>query len=242
MPWGDLAAHAAGTLLELGWAAVLAPLLAVLVGRRAAGAWRPVLVCAAVAAVAAPDLALPLNPVPPGERNLVVAVVALAVASWTGVEVTAATADERRMVLTATLGFVLASALVAVTPGTVRPQAVGTIVLGAEAPVKVASAALALLSLPAATGVLLEKPLRPPVWAALALPYAALLVSEFVPPPADLLAAGRWLAALGAVLAITLLLGRLVSGRPERAGIVHRRLLPAAAAVASLTTLLVALL
>jgi hypothetical protein len=154
-----------------------------------------------LATLAATQLAAPFSPVPPVERNLLVAAVATAAAVWLagGGAWTAGTARRTLLVQVCWLLALLAPALVSES---LRPQALGAVVVPSALPVKVAAGLLALLCLPAllrlAPGGGEADPdaaARLPLW----LPVCGLLVSLFIPPSAD--DAGGLLRFLAATLA-----------------------------------------
>jgi len=146
VPWSDLALHllalvlypgalaalafgvaaeiaAAWALDRVGPRAALRSLLAVS-GDAAGRLPGPVLLAALLAVLAATQLAVPFNPVSPVERSLLVAVVALAAASWLGwTPAWSAPAARRQLVVQACwLVALLAPALVAQTHRTrLRP-------------------------------------------------------------------------------------------------------------------------
>ncbi|HLQ62730.1 MAG TPA: hypothetical protein VK131_12795 [Candidatus Acidoferrales bacterium] len=252
MPWADLGLHtlalvaypggltllAAGLLAEAGAGLVL--------GR---GGWlpsarlllraatpHPLAVGAALfALLAATQIAAPFNPVPAPQRNLLVALAALAGAAW-GVWVWA---WERRrfdagLLLVAQAAWLVALLAPTVEVQSLRPQALGAVFVTYLLPLKVACAVLYLLCLPALIQLLPELApegmygspgrrrgveeagfgaLRLMLW----LPYCGLFTSLFFAPPADdaagLLRFGLLtLAAAAAAVGLTAVLLRLGPG------------------------------
>ncbi len=173
--------------------------------------------------VAATQLAAPLSPVPGSERNLLPAVVALAGAAW----LTWAWGWERPGCDPGLLLMVQGCWLVSVLGPVIalenlRPQVLGTIVVPALLPLKLACAVLYLLCLPvllhlaaeaapqglpghaSPAGPSLEQAGFTAVRVLLWLPYCGLFASVFLPPGDDLaglarFAGGTVLAALAAV-------------------------------------------
>jgi hypothetical protein len=230
LPWGEIGLHSlalaaypgAVTLLLLGalaeWAAAWAllpesgGLLAagrkLLVGLRPAGRARGLPALATAAALltllAATQAAFPLNPVPAGERNLLVAAIALASAGWAAW----AWGWDRpelnpRLVLAVQAAWLVAVFAPAVVPENLRPEALGAVLVNKLLPLKVACGLLYLLCLPVLIQLLPEaapqglpaasgRPaaeldaagfavVRVMLW----LPYCALFASLFFPPASD---------------------------------------------------------
>lgn len=151
-----------------------------------------------LAALAATQLAAPLNPVSPVERNLLVAAVALVAITWLVRARAWDVASARRTLLVQLCWFaaLLAPALVSES---LRPQALGSVVVLAALPLKVTAGLLALLCLPAllplqtsaGEGHELARA-RLLVW----LPLCGLFVSLWFPPgPDDLGGALHFLTA-----------------------------------------------
>lgn len=139
------------------------------------------------------ELAAPFNPVPSDERSVVVAVVALAFTVWAELALTVEHVAEPRLLLIVQFCWLLAVLGPAVQPESLRPQVLGNLLVPALLPVKLASAALYLLCLPA---LLRLWPFAPPgdrrlrhrLDAARALcwfPYCGLFTTLFFPPSAD---------------------------------------------------------
>lgn len=218
---GVVAEAAAGFVLEAerGWAGLR--------HLRPDGRVVPVAAAGLLAALAATQLAAPLNPVSPLERNLFVAAVALAGASWLG-----RTPREPRLALVAQACWLVALLAPAVLSQTVRPQVLGAVVVPAQLPVKVAAGVLYLLCLPALLQLLPElspgadRPWRALLW----LPCCGLFVSLFLPPaPDDPLGALRFLAVTLLTAAVALALAAAANRGGWRAGTLYLRLAPALA-------------
>ena len=107
--------------------------------------------CAILTAV---QLAAPLNPMPADQRNVVVAAVALALTVWAGLALTIEIVAEPGLLLIVQLCWLLAVLGPAVQPESLRPQALGNVLVPGLLPLKVASGFLYLLSLPARLRVL----------------------------------------------------------------------------------------
>jgi hypothetical protein len=230
MPWGEIGLHSlalvafpgALTLLVLGavaeWGAAwaLVPERGGLVpaGRSVLrGLWpsaRPLGVppmataAALMTLLAATQLAIPLNPVPDGERNLMVAAIALATAGWAAW----AWGWNRRelnpqLVLAVEAAWLLAVFAPAVVPENLRPEALGAVMISSLLPLKVACGVLYLFCLPvlmqlipeaAPQGLPAASGRREPgleaagfglVRVLLWLPYCGLFASLYFPPFGD---------------------------------------------------------
>jgi len=174
--------------------------------------------CALLAAV---ELAAPFNPVPADERGVVVAAAALAITVWAGLALTIETVAEPGLLLLVQACWLLAVLGPAVQPESLRPQALGNVLVPDLMPLKLASGFLYLLCLPALLRVLPFAPepnrrKNPRLDIARALcwfPYCGLFTTLFLPPSGD--------DALGLVrfLAITALVAAAVVG----AGVAVRR-------------------
>jgi hypothetical protein len=110
-----------------------------------------------LALVAALQLALPFNPVPPSDRNLLVAALALAGSAWllwtwgwNRGEL------DPRLVLVVQLCWLVALLVPTIEPQTLKPQTLGNIQFNPGLPVKVASGLLYLMCLPALLHLLPE--------------------------------------------------------------------------------------
>jgi hypothetical protein len=221
-------AEAATTLALTGGgprAALLAPALGL--RRAAAGAPLPLLASALLAALAATQLAAPLNPVPPVERNLLVAAVALAAAAWLR-GAPPDTAGGRRTLL-AQVCWLVALLTPALLSQSLRPQALGAIVLPAALPLKASAGLLGLLCLPALLDVSAAAEEGRPGRLFLWLPACGLFASVFFPPGGDDLLGLLWFLALTAGAA-TATIGLAVAAA-RRPAIYPRLLAPLALAV-----------
>jgi hypothetical protein len=172
------------------------------------------LVVPLLAMLAATQLAVPFSPVPPVERNLLVAAVATGVAVWLA-SADAWTAGQARRTLLVQLCWFLALLAPALVSESLRPQALGAVVVPSALPLKVAAGLLALLCLPALLRLAPREPPhvapagRLPLW----LPVCGLLVSLFLPPFADdlgglLLFPAATLATAAAAIGLALVAGR----------------------------------
>lgn len=177
-----------------------------------------VVLCAILAAV---QLAAPFNPMPADERSVVVAAAALAFTVWAGLALTIESVAEPGLLLFVQVCWLLAVLGPAVQPESLRPQALGNVLVPALMPLKVASGFLYLLCLPALLRLLPFAPepdrrTSPRFDVARALwwfPYCGLFTTLFFPPSGD--------DALGLLrfFAITALVAGVVLG----AGVVVRR-------------------
>lgn len=158
----DIATHAAalalypglmtmaafGALVELGWMRVSRPAWKwpELPRRGPSPVVATVAVCGVVAAV---QLAAPLNPVPGDERSVVLAAVALAFTAWAELALTVEFVAEPGLLLVVQMCWLLAVLGPAVQPESLRPQVLGNVLVPGLLPVKIASAFLYLLCMPA---------------------------------------------------------------------------------------------
>jgi hypothetical protein len=163
-----------------------------------ATSWPLVAGTAVMSMLAATQLAMPLNPVSPLERNLMVAAVALAAAVWLSHGWTWS-APAARVTLVVQACWLVAVLAPAVLSQTLRPQVLGAIALPAQLPLKVLSALLYLVCLPNLLQLVGTGGPGARIAAArvfLWLPFCGLGVSLFVPPqPADLPGALRFISA-----------------------------------------------
>lgn len=159
---------------------------------------------ALLAMLAVTQVAVPLNPLPAPDRNLVVAMVALAACSWlTWTWGWQRGQTDARLLLLVQFGWLVALLAPAAVPQNLRPQVLGAVLVPALLPLKLASALLYLLCLPPLLQLLpesapqglpgasdpepigLEKAgfrvLRILLW----LPYCGLFASLYLPPPGD---------------------------------------------------------
>jgi hypothetical protein len=261
VPWGDVALHAVallaypGALLTLAFGLVAETANAGAGGRRllealqgalarlggtTARAPAVMLATALLASVAAAQLAVPLSPVTPPERSLLASTVALAAAMWLAWtwawEVRGA-----RLALALQGCWLLAMLAPALVSQTLRPQALGAVVVTAGLPMKLIAGLLYLICLP---GLLRLLPGLVPgqgrereqdaVATRLVLwfPLCGLFTSLFVPPFAeDAGGAAGFLGVTLVVAALTIAQGRLLGRHPEAAGLAARIALPVAALV-----------
>lgn len=205
-----------------------------------AGAGAGELAAALLAVLASAQLAAPYNPVPPLERNLLVAAVALLAAAWLA-WARGWTASGPLLALVTQACWLVALLGPAVVSQTLRPQALGAVALPAQLPLKVGSAVLYLVCLP---GVLQLLPDLAPgagpepeaqtaggrllLW----LPVCGLFASLFLPPASgDALGAARFLAVCGGAAAAAIGLGAGLAGRAVPAGHYLRVAVPLAGLV-----------
>jgi hypothetical protein len=208
--------------------------------------WRrpsPVLSTVALSSMlAAVQLAAPFNLVSSSERSLVVAAIALSWTAWVAIAFGVELFGEPGLMLLVQCCWLLAVLGPAVEPQSLRPQVIGAVLVPALIPVKVASAFLYLLCLPA---LLKMWPLTPPgerrshgrfdpirglCW----WPYCGLFATLYFPPPPDsLVGILRFVGVSAAVGAVCLLAGWAMGRRgaePAR-GLYRRALAPYAALV-----------
>ena len=213
---GLLAMAIFGVIAEVAWTlmAERAWLLPALSLRRPA----PSLVLgAALGAMAASQLAAPFNFISAQERNLLIALAAIAFMQWTSEQLP----DRAELLLVAQLSWVVAVLGPAVEPQSLRPSVLGAALVPGLIPLKVACGLLYLLCLP----VLLRLAPTPPKEArqsparfdgARALrwfPYCGLFATLYFPPSGDdllgvLRFVGLTLAAAFAAGLIAILLRR----------------------------------
>jgi len=166
-----------------------------------------VLVAALLAALAAAQVAAPFNPLGSIDRNVIVAVVAVAAAAGLGLD---AGWSRRSPVLLVGMSAWAAALLVpAVLAQDVHPGVLASLALGSAIPIKAAAAVVNLAGAAALVEAAGDE-VRHWLW----LPVSALFASVFAPAPADdaagLLAFfGVSLAALALILAGTFAVRRL---------------------------------
>jgi hypothetical protein len=189
-----------GSSLALGAGGLRAALLAPAAWLRCACRRPSDVTVPLLAMLAATQLAVPFSPVPPVERNLLVAAIATAAAVWLA-GAGARAAGAARGTLLVQVCWLLALLAPALVSESLRPQALGAVVVPSAMPLKVAAGLLALLCLPAllrlapADEADPDAAARLPLW----LPVCGLWVSLFLPPSAD--DAGGLLRFLAATLA-----------------------------------------
>jgi hypothetical protein len=167
--------------------------------------------------MAASQLAAPFNPVPPGERNLLLAGAALTCAVWLArPDSLARGRADARLLLVVQAGWLAALLALAVATDTLRPQVVGAAAVRSLIPLKLAAGLLYVLCLPGLLGLVgpreeRKTPARLLLW----LPFCGLFASLLFPPaPDDLLGLARFLgaclvaAALALSVAVVLVRGR----------------------------------
>jgi len=229
MPWGDVLDNAIGLLVypgavaalllgaiaEIGatWALVperggLRPaarsVLAVLPGSAARGFPTFSLLAALLALVACLQMAAPFNPVPAGDRNLLIAAFALIAAAWlTWTWGWSRGELDPRLVLTVQACWLVALLVPAVVPQNFHPQALGNSAFPSAVPTRAACLFLYLMCLPALLNLIPEAApqgvpggpgrrlpgieaagfglLRIVLW----LPYCGLFASLFFAPSSD---------------------------------------------------------
>ena len=247
---GGLATHAAALLLYPGLLTVAASGLVIeilwsVISRGSEllprfRVSRPQVVHVAVAllaVLAVTQTAAPFNPVPPPERNVIIAVVALGFAAWAELALDPELVGAPGLMFVIQACWVLAVLGPAIEPQSLRPQVLGNVLVPALIPVKVACGFLYLLCLPP---LLRLWPVSPPadrrgrprfntaralVW----FPYCALFVTLFFPPQSDDVVGLARFAGLVAATAIVLVLaGTLLAQRgAERArGLYSRAVTP----------------
>lgn len=179
--------------------------------------------CAILAAV---QLAAPFNPMPADERSVVVAAAALAITVWAGLALSIENVAEPGLLLFVQLCWLLAVLGPAVQPESLRPQALGSLLVPGLLPLKVASGFLYLLCLPALLRLLPFAPepdrrTNPRLDVARALcwfPYCGLFTTLFFPPPGeDLLGTLRFVGLTALVAALVLGAGVVVRRRGSEA-------------------------
>lgn len=212
--------------------------------RRPTPAVATVAICAMLAAV---ELAAPNSPMPPEDRSVVVAAVALAFTTWTALALGGEFFAEPGLLLLVQACWLIAVLGPAVQPESLRPQVLGNVLVPGLLPEKVASAALYVLCAPALLGlwpmaVSADRragrrldAVRILCW----FPYCGLFTTLFVTPPSD--DASGWLRFFGitvlvaaAMLAAGLLLQR---GGSALARALYARVLPPVAALVLLVVI-----
>lgn len=175
--------------------------------------------CALVAAV---QVAAPWNPIPPDERNVVLAAAGLTFTLWAELALTVDFIAAPGLTLIVQFCWLLAVLGPAVQPESLRPQVLGNVLVPGLLPVKIACAFLYLLCLPA---LLRMWPFAPPserrakrrldgarivTWFA----YCGLFATLFVPPQTDdLLGLARFAGVTVGVAAVTVAFGVLLRWR-----------------------------
>lgn len=242
----QIATHAAALLLYPGLVATV--LFGTVVEsvwvRVSAGHWvrpevrwrRPsaVLTTVAIASLlASVQISAPFNPVPSEERNVIIAAIALGLTVWAELALGTELFGEPGLLLVVQCCWLVAVLGPAVEPQSLRPQVLGSVLVPALLPLKVASGILYVLSLPA---LLKLWPVPTPgerraqrrldtmrvlCW----WPYCGLFATLFFPPSLDDLAGvARFLGLSLAVAGLCVLGGALIRrGGAEPAHGVYRR-------------------
>jgi hypothetical protein len=277
LPWGELGLNTlallaypgAAATLALGLAAeglagrVLGPSRRLLPGLRSwpqAAALPPLAAAAALLALlASTQLAAPFNPLAPTQRNLLVAMLALASATWLAWAWGWSRGGlDARLSLVAQGCWLVALLAPALVSQTLRPQVVGAVVLPAQLALKVVAGALFLLCLPVllqllpqaapqgTPGAVLLDPsgdqagfaaARALLW----MPQCGLFASVFFPGAEDALGLLRFLASTLAAAAVAIALALVVTRwRPGWAPVLYFRLVPPFVALALLLAVAVA--
>ena len=154
--------------------------------------------------LAATQLAVPLSPISEGERNVMVAAIALATAGWAAWAWGWSRRElNTRLVLSVQAVWLVAVFAPTVVPQNLRPETLGAVMIGSLLPVKIASGLLYLFCLPvlmqlipeaAPQGLPAASGRRDPgleaagfelVRVLLWLPYCGLFASLFFPPFGD---------------------------------------------------------
>ncbi|HEY8863442.1 MAG TPA: hypothetical protein VIO37_04650 [Candidatus Dormibacteraeota bacterium] len=178
-----------------------------------------VLICSILAAV---QLAVPFNPVPPEERSVVVAAIALAFTAWAELALTVELVAEPRLLLIVQFCWLLAVLGPAVQLESLRPQVLGNVLVPALLPLKVACGVLYVLCLPALLRLWPFVPkgdrrTHPRLNAARALcwfPYCGLFTTLFFPPSDnDALGLLRFFGITSLVAAVLIGVGAVMERR-----------------------------
>jgi hypothetical protein len=208
---GLLTVVAFGSVVEAAWTrvAVRTGAWPELPRRRPGLAVVTVALCAMLAAV---QLAAPLSPTPDQERSVVLAAAGLLFTTWAELALTVEYAAEPGLMLLVQLCWLLSVLGPAVQPESLRPQVLGNVAVPGLLPVKIASAMLYLLCLPALLRLWPMTPhqdrrmhhridaVRLLCW----FPYCGLFTTLFITPSSDdALGALRFFAATLLVAALT---------------------------------------
>ena len=178
-----------------------------------------VLICSILAAV---QLAVPFNPVPPEERSVVVAAIALAFTAWAELALTVELVAEPRLLLIVQFCWLLAVLGPAVQLESMRPPVLGNVLVPALLPLKVACGVLYVLCLPALLRLWPFVPkgdrrTHPRLNAARALcwfPYCGLFTTLFFPPSDnDALGLLRFFGITSLVAAVLIGVGAVMERR-----------------------------
>ena len=198
--------------------------------------------------LASVQLSAPFNPVPSEERNLIVAAIALGLTVWAELALGIELFGEPGLLLVVQCCWLVAVLGPAVEPQSLRPQALGAVLVPTLLPLKVASGALYLLCLPA---LLKLWPLPTPgerrasrrldamrvlCW----WPYSGLFATLFFPPlPSDLLGLARFVGLSILIAGFCVGAGAFMarSGAERARGLYQRGIAPFAAVVLVLVVL-----
>lgn len=150
-------------------------------------------IVALLAMLAAAQFAAPFNPAPAADRNLVIAAIAIGFTAWAELALDPELVARPGLLLVIQGCWLLSVLGPAIEPETLRPQVLGNVLVPGLLPIKVASALLYLLCLPA---LLRLWPVVPPkdrrtqpridavrilCW----LPYCGLFTTLFITPSSD---------------------------------------------------------
>jgi hypothetical protein len=233
-----------GYLVEISWSRVAHGHW--LLPDRRARRPSPVLATVALSAMlAAVQVAVPFNPMPSEERNLIVAAIALGFTVWVELALTLELVPEPGLLLVIQFCWLLAVLGPAVQPESLRPQVLGNVLVPALLPVKIASGFLYLLCLPALlrlwpiapAGERRSRPRFNGARALIWLPYCGLFTTLFFPPPGDdALGLLRFFATSFGVAAVTILVAFVLRRRGAEIarGLYSRAIPPYAALVLAL--------
>ena len=225
---GLLAIALFGVIAEFAWTAlserVMLPLSLNL--RRPAPT---VVIGAALGALAASQVAAPFSFIPAQERNLLIAVAALAFIQWTAEQLP----DNAPLLLVAQLGWIVAVLGPAVEPQSLRPSVLGATVVPGLIPLKLACGLLYILCLPILLRLVPQpqpdqrrSPARFDGARALRwFPYCGLFATlYFTPSGDDLLGVVRFVGlTIAAAAAAILIAFALRSRRPSSVPMLYRR-------------------
>ena len=200
---------------------------------------------ALLASLAAVQVAAPFNPVPPVERNVIVAAAAIGFTAWAELALDPELVARPGLLLVIQSCWLLSVLGPAIEPQSLRPQVLGNVLVPGLLPVKVAAGFLYLLCLPALLRLwpvapAADRRTRPRFNTTRALvwfPYCALFATLFFPPQADdVLGLMRFFGLIIAVAAVCLIAAGLLSRRgAERArGLYTRAVAPYSALVLAL--------
>ncbi len=215
-----------GVVVEVVWSRIAGGSQVLPSLRRA----RPPIVQVAVAllaVLAAVQVGAPFNPIPPAERNVIIAAAAIGFTAWAELALDPELVARPGLLLVIQSCWLLSVLGPAIELETLRPQVLGNVLVPGLLPVKVAAGLLYLLCLPA---LLRLWPVAPPadrrarprfnvtralVW----FPYCALFTTLFLPPQADdVTGLMRFLGVTVGVAAVCLIAASLLARRgAERA-------------------------